>query len=124
MSPTASPAQPATLSFEGLSLARGGRVVLRDVSLSIPPGEVTALLGPNGAGKSSLVLAVGGVLRPSAGKVRLGDLDLTKRRPEQIRRISRRCSVSSWESDADPGPVDPTAGAISPVVGPVRPESE
>jgi branched-chain amino acid transport system ATP-binding protein len=85
VSPTASPAQPATLSFEGLSLARGGRAVLRDVSLSIPPGEVTALLGPNGAGKSSLVLAVGGVLRPSAGKVRLGDLDLTKRRPEQIR---------------------------------------
>jgi branched-chain amino acid transport system ATP-binding protein len=59
--------------------------VLRDVSLSIPPGEVTALLGPNGAGKSTLVLAVGGVLRPTAGKVRLGDLDLTRRRPEQIR---------------------------------------
>ena len=60
-------------------------MVLRDVSLSIPPGEVTALLGPNGAGKSTLVLAVGGVLRPTAGKVRLGDLDLTRRRPEQIR---------------------------------------
>ena len=85
MSTAASPTQPATLSFEGLSVARGGRPVLRDVSLSIPPGEVTALLGPNGAGKSTLVLAVGGVLRPTAGKVRLGDLDLTRRRPEQIR---------------------------------------
>ena len=85
MSTGASPTQPATLSFEGLSVARGGRPVLRDVSLSIPPGEVTALLGPNGAGKSTLVLAVGGVLRPTAGKVRLGDLDLTRRRPEQIR---------------------------------------
>ena len=41
-----------------------GRAVVRDVSLEIPAGEVTALLGPNGAGKSSLVLAVGGVLRP------------------------------------------------------------
>jgi branched-chain amino acid transport system ATP-binding protein len=59
--------------------------VLRDVSLSIPPGEVTALLGPNGAGKSTLVLAVGGLLRPTAGRVRLGDVDLTRRRPEQIR---------------------------------------
>jgi len=85
MSTTVTPTQPATLSFEGLSVARGGRPVLRDVSLSIPPGEVTALLGPNGAGKSTLVLAVGGVLRPTAGKVRLGDLDLTRRRPEQIR---------------------------------------
>jgi branched-chain amino acid transport system ATP-binding protein len=85
VSTPASPTRPATLSFEGLSVARGGRPVLRDVSLSIPPGEVTALLGPNGAGKSTLVLAVGGVLRPTAGKVRLGDLDLTRRRPEQIR---------------------------------------
>jgi branched-chain amino acid transport system ATP-binding protein len=76
----------AALTLEGLSVARGGRTVVRDVSLAIPPGEVTTLLGPNGAGKSSLVLAVGGVLRSSAGQVRLGDLDLTRRRPEMIRR--------------------------------------
>jgi branched-chain amino acid transport system ATP-binding protein len=73
------------LTLEGLSVARGGRTVARDVSLQIPPGEVTTLLGPNGAGKSSLVLAVGGVLRPSAGKVLLGAQDLTRRRPEMIR---------------------------------------
>jgi branched-chain amino acid transport system ATP-binding protein len=60
--------------------------VAKKVSLQIPPGEVTTLLGPNGAGKSSLVLAVGGVLRPSAGKVLLGDRDLTRQRPEMIRR--------------------------------------
>jgi branched-chain amino acid transport system ATP-binding protein len=59
---------------------------VRDVSIEITPGEVTALLGPNGAGKSSLVLAVGGILRPAGGHVRLGDRDLTGRRPEWIRR--------------------------------------
>ncbi len=58
---------------------------MREVSLDIPPGEVTALLGPNGAGKSTLVLAVAGVLRPTAGRVLLGDDDLTRRRPERIR---------------------------------------
>jgi branched-chain amino acid transport system ATP-binding protein len=80
---TAEPA--AALRLEGLSVARGARTVVREVSLEIPPGEVTALLGPNGAGKSSLVLAVAGVLRPSAGRVLLGERDLTRRRPERIR---------------------------------------
>ena len=74
-----------TLAFESLAVARGGRGVLHGVSISVPPGEVTALLGPNGAGKSTLVLTVGGVLRPTAGKVTLGEIDLTRRRPEQIR---------------------------------------
>jgi branched-chain amino acid transport system ATP-binding protein len=66
------------LRLDDVSVARGGRQVIRGVSLDVPPGEVTALLGPNGAGKSTLVLAIGGVL--------LGDQDLTRRRPEAIRR--------------------------------------
>jgi branched-chain amino acid transport system ATP-binding protein len=74
------------LALEELTVARGGRPVVQGVSLAIPPGEVTALLGPNGAGKSSLVLAVGGVLRPTGGRVTLGEADLTGRRPERIRR--------------------------------------
>jgi branched-chain amino acid transport system ATP-binding protein len=73
------------LSLEGLTVARGGRPVVRDVSLQIPTGEVTALLGPNGAGKSSLVLAVAGVLRPEAGTFSLNGTKLSGRRPEQIR---------------------------------------
>ena len=73
------------LRIEGLSVPRGGHAIVQDVSLEIPPGEVTTLLGANGAGKSTLVLAVGGVLRPSSGRVLLGDLDLTRRAPERIR---------------------------------------
>jgi len=73
------------LRVESLSVPRAGRTVLHDVSLEIPPGEVTTLLGANGAGKSTLVLAIGGVLRPTGGKVLLGDTDLTRRRPERIR---------------------------------------
>ena len=73
------------LRLDDLSVERGGRAVVAGVSLEIPPGQVTALLGANGAGKSSLVLAVGGLLRKSGGRVLLGDRDLTRLRPEQVR---------------------------------------
>lgn len=85
MSTTSVDGKAATLAFHGLSVGRGGRPVLHDVSLSIPSGEITALLGPNGAGKSTLVLAVGGLLRPTSGTIALGDVELTRRRPEQVR---------------------------------------
>jgi branched-chain amino acid transport system ATP-binding protein len=77
---------PGVLALRDVTVERGGRAVVREVSIEIPPGEVTALLGPNGAGKSSLVLAVGGVLRPLAGSVLLDGQDFAGRRPERIRR--------------------------------------
>ena len=73
------------LVIENFTVARNGRPVVREVNLQIPEGEVTALLGPNGAGKSSLVLGVAGLLPVEGGAVRVGDLDLTGRRPERIR---------------------------------------
>jgi branched-chain amino acid transport system ATP-binding protein len=73
------------LSIDGLTVARGGRAVVKNVSLEIPQGEVTALLGPNGAGKSSLVLSVAGVLPAESGSVRVGERELVGRRPEKIR---------------------------------------
>jgi branched-chain amino acid transport system ATP-binding protein len=73
------------LAIRDMTVARGGRPVVREVSLDIAAGEVTALLGPNGAGKSSLVLAVGGVLRPESGSVLLDGHEYAGRRPEKIR---------------------------------------
>jgi branched-chain amino acid transport system ATP-binding protein len=85
MAATRAESNSSELRLEGLTVARGGRPVVQEVSLEIPPGEVTTLLGPNGAGKSSLVLAVGGVLAPASGSVTLGDGNLAGRRPERIR---------------------------------------
>jgi branched-chain amino acid transport system ATP-binding protein len=95
------------LRFEDLCVPRGGRPVLHDVTLAIPSGEITTLLGPNGAGKSTLVLAVGGVVRATSGRVLLGELDLTRRRPEQVREagvaIVSSSAAGRRSADCSPG---------------------
>ncbi|MDY7103234.1 MAG: metal ABC transporter ATP-binding protein [Actinomycetota bacterium] len=60
------------IELENVTAHRGGRVALRDVTLHIRPGTVTALIGPNGAGKSTLFGLISGRLRPSAGTLTLG----------------------------------------------------
>lgn len=56
-----------------------GRVhAVRDVSFTALPGQVLALLGPNGAGKSTTIKTITGLIRPTAGAVRLAGFDVVK----------------------------------------------
>lgn len=55
----------------------GGVPVVSGVSLDVAPGEIVTVVGPNGAGKSTLLKAVAGILRVSAGRVCLGEEDVT-----------------------------------------------
>ncbi|TWH19808.1 zinc ABC transporter ATP-binding protein AztA [Prauserella rugosa] len=59
------------VTLEGLSAGYDGTPVLTDVSAQLPRGAVTAIVGPNGAGKSTLLGAIAGVVRTTAGTVRL-----------------------------------------------------
>jgi iron complex transport system ATP-binding protein len=62
------------LALEGVTAGYGGgRPVVRDVDLRVEPGERIALVGPNGAGKSTILRLLTGLIRPSAGRVSLGD---------------------------------------------------
>lgn len=63
---------PAAIAVSHLTLRRGRREVLHDVSLRVAQGDFVAVVGPNGAGKSTLVQAIAGVLRPPRGTVALG----------------------------------------------------
>ncbi|PAL05023.1 ABC transporter ATP-binding protein, partial [Staphylococcus hominis] len=46
------------VQLENVRIDRGGRAILRDVSLSVPRGSITAVLGPSGSGKSTLLAAL------------------------------------------------------------------
>ena len=51
--------------------------VLIDVSIRVPPGKITCILGSNGSGKTTLIRTILSLTKPRAGKVRLGDRDIT-----------------------------------------------
>ncbi|NTX06080.1 MULTISPECIES: LPS export ABC transporter ATP-binding protein [Myxococcus] len=65
------------LHADGLKKAYRGRQVVNGVSFTVAPGEVVGLLGPNGAGKTTSFNMVVGLVTPDAGRVRVGDEDLT-----------------------------------------------
>jgi ABC-2 type transport system ATP-binding protein len=63
------------LRTEGLGHAYGRLEALRDLSLTVRPGECVALIGANGSGKSTAVRTIAGLLEPTAGTVRVCGLD-------------------------------------------------
>ncbi|SEQ49542.1 iron complex transport system ATP-binding protein [Devosia sp. YR412] len=64
------------LSVSNLSVTLGEKAILRDVSLSAAPGQLTGLIGPNGAGKSTLMRALLGLTPLTSGAVTFDDTDL------------------------------------------------
>ena len=66
------------LEARGLEVHHGQLRALRDISLSVYPGEVYAIIGANGAGKSTLLRTIAGLHRPTAGTVLLVEQDVSQ----------------------------------------------
>jgi branched-chain amino acid transport system ATP-binding protein len=75
---TAGPAgEEAVLEVHALTAGYGGPPVIDGVSMAARRGAITAVVGPNGAGKSTLLKAIAGLIRPTAGSVRVMGKDVT-----------------------------------------------
>ena len=73
------------LELSGVTIEKDGIAVLKDVSLTVEPGKVTALLGANGAGKSELVLGIAGLLPVTGGEISADGTPITGQAPNLIR---------------------------------------
>jgi energy-dependent translational throttle protein EttA len=61
------------IQAEKVSKAFGDRLLMEDMSFSLPPGGIVGVIGPNGAGKSTLFKMIIGEEEPDAGAIRIGD---------------------------------------------------
>lgn len=77
----------AILNVRNLSMAFGGLVVFKNISLDINKHQIVALIGPNGAGKTTLINCITGVYKPTRGKIFFCDRPISGLRPHQICRV-------------------------------------
>src|SRR5258708_3427767 len=78
----------AFLTAQGVSVKLAGRMVLKDISVSLSPGHLVALVGPNGAGKTTLLRGLAGLV-PAAGAIHVGGEALSSLSlPERARRFA------------------------------------
>jgi branched-chain amino acid transport system ATP-binding protein len=75
------------LELDQVTGGYGDHTVLRNVSITVPKGSVTALIGPNGAGKSTLLKTISGLIPSSSGVIRLNGEEITKMRPDRRARL-------------------------------------
>jgi len=89
------PPVPSDVVVEAVGLSRrfgkGDTAVdaLRDVSLEIEAGKLTAVMGPSGSGKSTLMHILAGLDRPTAGEVHLGGIEITKLNDTELTKLRR-----------------------------------
>jgi sulfate-transporting ATPase len=62
----------SVIEFDHVSKSFGDRLLIDDLSFSVPPGAIVGIIGPNGAGKSTLFRMIAGTEKPASGEVKIG----------------------------------------------------
>ena len=74
----------ALLIADSVTKEFGGLVAVDDVTFGVPRHAIVSLIGPNGAGKTTLFNMLTGLYRPTAGQIRFGERNITRKRADQI----------------------------------------
>ena len=90
------------LSFDQVSLRRGGRLLFEALDLAVGPGEALLVTGPNGSGKSSLIRLAAGLLRAEHGSVERTALALADEHLALDRELPLRRALGFWAEAVDP----------------------
>src|SRR6476646_347161 len=89
------------LDVQGLGIRFGGLDAVKDVTASIPSGQITAIIGPNGAGKSTFFNLISGFYVPTAGQIRFRREDVTRLKTHQVvaRGIARTFQTTTIDKE-------------------------
>ncbi|HWX20081.1 MAG TPA: ABC transporter ATP-binding protein [Candidatus Binatia bacterium] len=72
------PAQSAVIEVENFARNYGDFAAVRDLSFQVQPGQIVGVVGANGAGKTTTLRAITGILRPTAGRIRVAGHDIER----------------------------------------------
>ena len=81
------------IRVEGLTKSFGSQVIWKDVTLTLPAGEISVMLGPSGTGKSVFLKTLVGLLKPEQGSIWINDRDLTKLREKDLYAVRKLFGV-------------------------------
>ena len=87
------PPNTSLVELRHLTFGYGERVILDDISLSVPRGKVTALLGASGGGKTTILRLIGGQNRAQSGQLLFDGQDVTPMNQEQLYAVRRRMGM-------------------------------
>ena len=89
----ASPTSESLVELQRLTFGYGERVILDDISLSVPRGKVTALMGASGGGKTTILRLIGGQNRAQSGQILFDGQDITPMDQTQLYAARRRMGM-------------------------------
>ncbi|MGD1076016.1 MAG: ATP-binding cassette domain-containing protein, partial [Thermodesulfovibrionales bacterium] len=86
-------AMETAIEVIGLESYYADREILKDITVSMPKGKITAIVGKSGSGKSTLLKHLIGLLKPAKGKILINQKDIATLREEELDEVRKKMGV-------------------------------